>query len=193
MMRVCSVNEMFFPCRFKCSEPFLSKIRLKSKNYNTDNLTEDLSLFFFFFFVHTWSHSLRPSLMLMWQCHYLLFGLLTKGHIPECHVSHVCRLMIRMIMRWYRMLCRDLLVFTMKIRNPGKPQLGDRLMKTVRPVIFSKRGLYHWTTCQEGRRKERKGGVGAEFTWRSLTRRNIFKSNFQGGLVSFMIQQNFKS
>ena len=36
---------------------------------------------------------------------------------PECHVSHVCQLMIRVIMKLYRVLCSDLLEFTLRLRK----------------------------------------------------------------------------
>ena len=39
---------------------------------------------------------------------------------PECRVSHVCQIMIRVIMRGYQGLCTDLLAFALQLwKTPG--------------------------------------------------------------------------
>ena len=53
-----------------------------------------------------------------------------------CHVSHVYRLKIRVIMRWYRGLCTDLLAFAIRMRKTAR-----LYMKAVQSVISSKRTL----------------------------------------------------
>ena len=73
----------------------------------------------------------QKNFKLVWQCHQFLSGFLAKGHLPR--VSRQSR---RSLMKWTRRLCTDLLALRMK-KTPGKPLLGDRLMKIVRPVIAS--------------------------------------------------------
>ena len=70
-------------------------------------------------------------------------GSYRKDTCPECHVSHISRLMIRVIMVWYGGLCTNLLGIALVLRKcSGKSQLGDRIVKAVRPVITSNRVPY---------------------------------------------------
>ena len=66
-------------------------------------------------------------------------------------------------------MCTDLLAFyLMAEKNPGKPQLGDKLMTAVRTVIASNEVPYFQMTSiglhstlrrnAEGRKKERRAG-----------------------------------
>ena len=58
-------------------------------------------------------HGLRSkSFMLVFRCHQLLSGLLSNGYLPECHVSHVCPLVTRLINSG---LCIDHLAFTLRL------------------------------------------------------------------------------
>jgi hypothetical protein len=41
----------------------------------------------------------KRSFKLVWRCHQLLSGFLANDYLSECHDSHVCQLMIRLIMR----------------------------------------------------------------------------------------------
>ena len=46
-----------------------------------------------------WSHGLRPkNFQLMWRCHQLMSRFLAKAICPECYLTHVCQLMLRVIM-----------------------------------------------------------------------------------------------
>ena len=51
---------------------------------------------------------------------------------PECHVSHVCRLILRVILGTVHSY--PVIYLTVQA-NTGKPQLGDRLMKAVQLFI----------------------------------------------------------
>ena len=73
----------------------------------------------------------QKSFKLVWQFHQLLSGLLAEVTCPKCHVS---QLIIRVIMRWYRGLCTDLMAFTLQLRKTSVRRL---LMKAVRSVISS--------------------------------------------------------
>ena len=55
------------------------------------------------------------GLQLVWLFHQLLSGFLVKGHALSVRSDPVCRLMIDVIMRWYRGLCTDLLAFTLRL------------------------------------------------------------------------------
>ena len=62
-----------------------------------------------------WSHDLQPrKLQLMWRCQQLLSAFLVKGHLPR--VSRQL-LMIRVITKWSRGLCTDLLTFALQLRK----------------------------------------------------------------------------
>ena len=76
------------------------------------------------------NQGLRPR-QLVWRCHQLLSGFLAKGHLPECHV---CQVTMRVIMRRYRELCTDLLVFTLRLRKTSARRPS---MKALLPVIAS--------------------------------------------------------
>ena len=56
---------------------------------------------------------------------------------PECHAIHICQLMIRVIMWWYRGLCIDILGFTFQLRKTRKHSTTKPWMKAVQPVIPS--------------------------------------------------------
>ena len=43
--------------------------------------------------------STKKSFKLVWRCQQFLSEFLAKGHLPECHVRQVYRLMILVIMR----------------------------------------------------------------------------------------------
>ena len=53
------------------------------------------------------------SFKLVSRCHQLQFGFLANGHLPQ----KSRQLMMRVIMRWYRELCTDLLAFTLLLRK----------------------------------------------------------------------------
>jgi hypothetical protein len=59
----------------------------------------------------TWSHGLRrkKSFKTVCRCHQLLSGFLAKGHLPRVAGQSHRSLMIRVIMKWSRRLCTDLL------------------------------------------------------------------------------------
>jgi len=40
----------------------------------------------------------QKSIMLVWQCHQLLARFLPMVTCPEYHISHICRLMIRVML-----------------------------------------------------------------------------------------------
>ena len=73
----------------------------------------------------------------MWRCHQILSEFLAKGHLLRVsHQSHLSSNdmgdeMIPQAVYWYP----D--IYLTVEENPGKRQLGDCLMKTVRPVIVS--------------------------------------------------------
>ena len=78
-----------------------------------------------------WSHGLRPkNLWLMWLCHQLLSGFLAKSHLPRISCQP-------------RLSANNEMIPWAVHRSPGlsygcgKPQLGDPLMKAMRPVISS--------------------------------------------------------
>jgi hypothetical protein len=63
---------------------------------------------------------------LVWRCHQLLSGFLTKGHLPRVSCQSRRSLMIWVTMQWSWGLCTELLAFALQLRNtPRKPQLGD--------------------------------------------------------------------
>ena len=53
------------------------------------------------------------SMELVWRCQQLLSGLLANGYLLR--VSRQSRQLIRVIMKWYRRLCTDLLAFTLQL------------------------------------------------------------------------------
>ena len=86
----------------------------------------------------TWSNGvLRPKKpSVVWRCHQLLSGFLVKGHMPR--VSRQSHLSISD--ESFNEVVPGALHISLGIcltaeENPEKPQLGDRMMKTVRPVI----------------------------------------------------------
>ena len=96
-----------------------------------------------------WSHGLQPKKSwLVWQCHQipLLWALYLK-----CHDSHICLLLIKVIMRWYWGLVH---------RSPDIYLIAEeRLMKAVRPAIASNGISYIQlrsigSHCTSGREKE---------------------------------------
>ena len=104
----------------------------------------------------------KKSFKVVWRSHQLLSGILANGHL-------------------LRMLClsandkgdnkmiseavyRSPGIYLTVEKNLGKPQLGDRLIKTMRPVIASNGVPYLQMIAQHVRkaeeRKEGKDGVG---------------------------------
>jgi hypothetical protein len=67
----------------------------------------------------------QKSFKLVWQCHRSCPGSKPMATCPKCHNSHVCRLMIRMIMRLYWGLCTDFLAFTLQLRKTSARRLSD--------------------------------------------------------------------
>ena len=57
----------------------------------------------------------QKSFKLVWRCHQLLFGFLTKGHLHRVSRQSLLSLMIGMIMEWG--LCTGLLAFTFQLRK----------------------------------------------------------------------------
>ena len=108
----------------------------------------------------------QKSFKLVWRCHQLLSGFLAKGYLPR--LSRQSRLSTndRVVIRWYRGLCTDLLAFALQLRKTRKTSARRRLMKFVRPIIASngvnslqmRRIGSH--SIQEERRKERRKGRG---------------------------------
>ena len=76
----------------------------------------------------------HKSFQLVWRCHQLLFRFLAKGTCPECHVSHACGPMIRMIPGPVH---GSLGICLTAQKNCGKSQLGES-MKAVLLAIASK-------------------------------------------------------
>ena len=79
----------------------------------------------------------------------------------ECRVSHVRRLKIRVIMRWYWELCTTPSIWFTADENPEKPQLGDsqwRLCDQSSPQVESLPSK--WSHSTSGKEKEGKDGVG---------------------------------
>ena len=74
----------------------------------------------------------------MWRCHQLLSGFLVKSHLlrasHQSNRSDNDKGDSEMIPRTVH---RSPGINLPADENPGKPQLGDRLMKAVRPVIAS--------------------------------------------------------
>ena len=76
----------------------------------------------------------------MWRCHQLLSGFLAKGHLPR--VSRQWP-MIRVIMKWSRRQCTDLLAFALGWGKPRKTSDGRTSDEgAVRPVIASNEIAY---------------------------------------------------
>ena len=59
---------------------------------------------------------------LVLRCNKLLTGFLAKGYLPRMSwVSHIYRVIVRMIMRWIREMCTDLLEFALRLtKTPEK-------------------------------------------------------------------------
>ena len=55
----------------------------------------------------------QESFKLVWRCHQLLSGFLAKGHLPRVLRQSRRSLMIRVIMKWLRGLCTDVLAFAL--------------------------------------------------------------------------------
>ena len=56
---------------------------------------------------------------------------------PERHSSHICRLVIRVMMRWNRRLCTELLVFTLRLRKTAtrRPSPDEDSASNVVPYL----------------------------------------------------------
>ena len=61
----------------------------------------------------------KKSFKVVWQGHQLLSGFLAKGHLPQCHVRHICRLMW-VKMRSYRQLWTGLVALPYSWGKPRK-------------------------------------------------------------------------
>ena len=73
-----------------------------------------------------WSHVLRPKKALS-QCVGVTTSCPSEFPLaPNVHVSQIFRRMIMVIMRLYRGLCTDLLVFTFWLRNAPTRRRSDR-------------------------------------------------------------------
>ena len=98
---------------------------------------------------------------LVWRYHPLLSRFLAKVPCLECHVSPVCQLMTRVIMRWHHGLCTDLLAFALRLTKTRKtsarrpsdrlcaqslPQRGSLLPNEVDKVGKKKKTGYHIST-----------------------------------------------
>jgi hypothetical protein len=82
----------------------------------------------------------QRSFKLVWRCHQLLSGFLTKGHLLR--VSRQS-LIINVIIKFSLGLCTDLLAFTLSLRKT--PETSARRPSdegAVRPVIASNGVLY---------------------------------------------------
>ena len=104
----------------------------------------------------------KKSFKLVWRCHLLLSGLLAKGHLPRMsrQLSVADRVDNEIIPGAVH---RSPGVCLMPEETPGKPQLGDRLMKRLfasNEVPFLHMRSVVLTARQEGRRKERRKGWG---------------------------------
>ena len=103
---------------------------------------------------YPWNHG-PNSFKLVWRCHRLLSRFLFKSHLPR---QSRRSLMIRVIIKWSRGLCTDLLAFTLQLiftRKTSSMRPSDE--GAVRPVIVSNdlemrsMGIY----CTSGREKDR--------------------------------------
>ena len=115
-----------------------------------------VAIIIFMFALLTMEHGLRPErLKLVWRWQQLLSGFLAKGLLPrESPQSHLTANdmgdnMIPGAVHRSPGICHT------TVENSEKPQLGDRLMKTERPVIASNAVPYLQirsvgVACQEG-------------------------------------------
>ena len=85
----------------------------------------------------------QKSFKLVWRCHQLLSGFLIKGHSARVLRRSRMSANDRMIMRWYRGLCTDLLGFTLKLR---KTSARWPSMKAGHFKRFSQQPMAPWTT-----------------------------------------------
>ena len=69
----------------------------------------------------------QKIVMLVWRCHQFLSGFLALSVTSVMSVGDEVK---------PRTMCRSGIYLTAE-ENPGKPQLGDRLMKAVRPSMGS--------------------------------------------------------
>ena len=72
----------------------------------------------------------------MWRCHKILSGFLAKGHLPRVSVTNDKgdNEMIPGAVHISRGICLT------AEENPGKPQLGDRLLKRLRDQSLPRMG-----------------------------------------------------
>ena len=85
-----------------------------------------------------WGHGLPPKEL---QAGVALLNLLFAT-CPKCHVSHICLLMLRVIMKWNQVLCTDSLTFPNGWEKLQISQLSNCLMKAAWPFITSNRIPY---------------------------------------------------
>ena len=117
-----------------------------------------------------WSHEFK----LVWRCHQLLSGFLIKGHLPQMSRQPCRSLIIRVIMKWSRGLCTDILAFALQLRKTSARRPFDE--GVVWPVIASNRVPYFWmrsvrshsSSGRKGREVERGSGVYAYVVFHKL-------------------------
>ena len=115
-----------FELELKLELPLFSGFIITTQliEWNEINSNFDSNIYLKGLFCCPWSHGLRQiSFKLVWRCHQLLSGFLSKD--SECHISHVCWLMIR-IMRWYQGLWTDLLVCALRLSKISARRPSDK-------------------------------------------------------------------
>ena len=95
-----------------------------------------ISLFWVFSCVHGAIGCGQKCCTQVWRCHSSCSGSYPRATCSECHVSKVGRLMIWVIMIWYKGLCISWLRYY-GWENPPKTSARRSSMKGMRPVIAS--------------------------------------------------------
>ena len=106
---------------------------------------------------------------IVWRCHRLLSGFLAKDHLPRVSCQSVNDKGVNEVKPG--VLHRSPGICLRAVENPEKSQLGDRLMKAVRPVIASsgvsclqmKSERSHSTSGRE--KEDKKNGTGLSSTF----------------------------
>ena len=75
----------------------------------------------------------QKSFKPVWWCYQLLSWFLAIGHLPRVSRQSRRSLMVRMIMKWSRGLCTDLLAFALELKKTSAMRPYDE--GAVRPVI----------------------------------------------------------
>ena len=140
-----------------------------------------------FFGIHGDMGYSQKRFMLMCRWHQHLSEFLAKGHLPQVSRQSRRSLMIRVIMKWSRQLCTDLLAFALHLRKTlRKSQLGDRLMKGMcdqsspGPFPPNEVGMIAQHVRKGEVRKEGKDGVYV-FKYYSL-----YRNQFHRGIWHFL-------